>query len=170
MYQGLILFYVGAVLILNGLHMLDHIGDREIPIINIFVGLLSFLVAIKLALGADANFDSIRIAAFSLLFAFTYLWVAFNQISLSDGRGLGWFSLFVSLSAIAIGTEGLYAAASAWSYWAALSWLAWAGLWGIFFAISVCKQDWKRQAGYIAVAQGILTGWLPGYLLLTGRI
>ena len=170
MYQGLILFYVGAVLILNGLHMLNQISDREIPTINIFVGLLSFLVALKLALGADANFYSIRISAFSLLFAFTYLWVAFNWVSRSDGRGLGWFSLFVSLSATAIGAEGLYAAESAWSYWIALSWLAWAGLWIIFFAILVCRKDWKRQAGYIAVTQGILTGWLPGYFLLTGRI
>ncbi|HAY08843.1 MAG TPA: transporter, partial [Thauera sp.] len=35
MLLGLSLFYVGAVLILNGLWMLERIGDREISIINL---------------------------------------------------------------------------------------------------------------------------------------
>ena len=41
MLNGLVLFYVGAVLILNGLWLLDRIGDREILVINALVGLLS---------------------------------------------------------------------------------------------------------------------------------
>ena len=36
MLLGLVLFYVGAVLILNGLWMLELIGEREIWVINIF--------------------------------------------------------------------------------------------------------------------------------------
>ena len=36
MWVGLSLFYVGAVLCLNGLWMLGRIEDREIWIINIF--------------------------------------------------------------------------------------------------------------------------------------
>ena len=38
MLLGLSLFYVGAVLILNGLWMLGRIGDREIAVINLFTG------------------------------------------------------------------------------------------------------------------------------------
>ncbi len=41
MLNGLVLFYVGAVLILSGLWLLDRIGDREILVINALVGLLS---------------------------------------------------------------------------------------------------------------------------------
>lgn len=67
MYQGLVLFYVGAVLILNGLWMLGRIDDREIPLINAFVGGISLLVSLRLAFGADADAASIRTAAFSLL-------------------------------------------------------------------------------------------------------
>ena len=44
MLLGLSLFYVGAVLILNGLWMLGRIGDREITIINLFTGGLTLLV------------------------------------------------------------------------------------------------------------------------------
>lgn len=42
MLLGLVLFYVGAVLILNGLWMLQRIGDSEIWVINLFVGTVSW--------------------------------------------------------------------------------------------------------------------------------
>ena len=54
MLLGLVLFYVGAVLILNGLWMLERISDREIWVINLFVGVLSLLAALRQAFGADA--------------------------------------------------------------------------------------------------------------------
>ncbi len=57
MLLGLVLFYVGAVLILNGLWMLELIGEREIWVINVFVGGISLLVALRLALGADTDTD-----------------------------------------------------------------------------------------------------------------
>jgi len=170
MYQGLVLFYVGAVLILNGLWMLGRIDDREIPLINFFVGGISLLVSLKLAFGADADAASVRIAAFSLLFACTYLWVAFNRYNGSDGRGLGWFSLFVALTALPVAVDALIAANSAWGYGQALSWAAWAGLWFLFFLVLVCDKAWTRATAGVAIAQGVFTGWLPGYLLLTGRL
>ena len=170
MYQGLVLFYVGIVLILNGLWMLGRIDDREIPLINAFVGGISLLVSLRLAFGADADAASIRTAAFSLLFACTYLWVAFNRYNGSDGRGLGWFSLLVTLTALPVAVDVLIAANSAWGYWQALSWAAWAGLWYLFFLVLVCGKPWTRMTGGVAIAQGVLTGGLPGYLLLTGRL
>ena len=170
MYQGLVLFYVGAVLILNGLWMLGRIDDREIPLINGFVGGISLLVSLKLAFGADADAASVRTAAFSLLFACTYLWIAFNRYNGSDGRGLGWFSLFVALTALPVAVDALIAANSVWGYGQALSWAAWAGLWFLFFLVLVCGKAWTRATAVVAIAQGILTGWLPGYLLLSGRL
>ena len=88
MLLGLSLFYVGAVLILNGLWMLGRIGDREIAVINLFTGGLTLLVSLKLAFGDGADAASIKGAALSLLFSFTYLWVAFNRLTGADGRGL----------------------------------------------------------------------------------
>ena len=124
MLLGLSLFYVGAVLILNGLWMLGRIGDREIPVINLFTGGLSLLVSLKLAFGDGADAASVKAAAFSLLFALTYLWVAYNRLREADGRGLGWFSLFVAITAVPVAIDTLRLAGSTWELWLGLSW-AW---------------------------------------------
>ena len=126
MLLGLSLFYVGAVLILNGLWMLGRISDREITVINLFTGGLNLLVSLKLTLGEGADAASIKAGAFSLLFALTYLWVAFNRLTGADGRGLGWFSLFVAITAVPIAIDTLSVASTPWSWWFGLSWAAWA--------------------------------------------
>ena len=50
---------------------------------------------------------SIKSAALTLLFTTTYLWVAYNRVVAVDGRGLGWFSLFVAITVVPIAIEGL---------------------------------------------------------------
>lgn len=170
MLLGLALFYVGAVLILNGLWMLGRIGDREIPLINFFTGGVTLLVSLKLAFGADADAASIKAAAFSLLFSFTYLWVALNRHNGADGRGLGWFSLFVAISAVPVAIETLTGAKSSWDLWLGSSWAAWSGLWLLFFLLLALQKPLTRLAAWTSIVQGIFTGWLPGYLLLNGTI
>jgi len=170
MLLGLSLFYVGAVLVLNGLWMLGRISDREITVINLFTGGLNLLVSLKLTLGEGADAASIKAGAFSLLFALTYLWVAFNRLTGADGRGLGWFSLFVAITAVPIAIDTLSVASTPWSWWFGLSWAAWALLWLLFFLVLVLNKPLTRLTAGMAIAQGILTGWLPGYLLLTGAI
>ncbi|MCX7258263.1 MAG: transporter [Polaromonas sp.] len=170
MLVGLVLFYVGAVLILNGLWMLDLIGEREIWVINLFAGALSLLTALRQAFGADADAASIKSAALTLMFALTYLWVAANRLSGADGRGLGWFSLFVAITAVPVAADALRTAASAWGLWLGLSWLAWAALWLLFFLQLVLRKPVARLAAWVAIGEGVLTGWVPGYLLLTGVI
>ena len=105
MLLGLSLFWVGAVLFLNGLWVLDKVGDREIAVIDVFVGTLTLIVAIYLAFGPGANADSIKGAAFLLLFTFTYYWVAWNRWNGADGRGLGWFCLFVAITCAPISLQ-----------------------------------------------------------------
>ena len=168
MLLGLSLFYVGAVLILNGLWMLGRIGEREIAVINLFTGGLTLLVSLKLALGEGADAESIKAAALSLLFSLTYLWFAFNRLSAADGRGLGWFSLFVAITAVPIAADTLRAAASTWDWWLGLSWAAWAVLWLMFFLLLALQRPIAPLTATLAIGQGVLTGWLPGYLLLTG--
>ena len=170
MLLGLVLFYVGAVLILNGLWMLGHIGDSEIWVINLFVGAVSLLVALSQAFGADADAASIRAAALSLLFSLTYLWVAINRFTGADGRGLGWFSLFVAITAVPVATNTFRTAEHIWDVWSGLSWAAWAVLWFVFFLQLVLRKQVVRIAAWMAIGEGILTGWVPGYLLLTGVI
>nr|WP_197456762.1 AmiS/UreI family transporter [Cephaloticoccus primus] len=46
MLTGLSIFFVGAVLCLNGLWLLSRVQDREIWVINLFVAAVSFFVAL----------------------------------------------------------------------------------------------------------------------------
>ena len=170
MLLGLALFYVGAVLILNGLWMLGRIGDREIPVINLFAGGLSLLVALKLAFGEGADLASVKAAALSLLFSFTYLWVAINRFSGADGRGLGWFSLFVAITAVPVAIDVLGSAGTPGEWWLGLSWVAWSILWLMFYLLLARNRPIARLTAFTAIGQGVLTGWVPGYLLLVGAI
>lgn len=170
MLLGFALLYVGAVLSLNGLWLMGQIEDREISVINIFVGMLTLLVALYLAFGPGADAGSIKGAALTLLFTFTYLWVAINRYNGADGRGLGWFSLFVAITAVPVAFDTLATAQTVGNVWLGLSWASWAVLWFMFWLLLVRKLPIAKLTGAVTLAQGILTGWLPGYLLLDGKL
>lgn len=169
MYEPMVLFYVGVVLILNGLWMLGRIADREILVINLLVGGLFLRIAYEHAFGAETNPQSVREATLSLLFAFTYLWVAYNRFTRSDGRGQGWFSLIVAITALFYSMLLLSASGDAWAVWTALSWMAWAMLWGMFFMLQTLNWRLTRHTAWMAIAQGVVTGLLPGWLLVLQR-
>lgn len=168
MLLGLVLFYVGAVLCLNGLWLLGRIGDKEIAVIDTFVGSITLLVALYLAFGPGSDLGSIKAAALTLLFTFTYFWVALNRYNGADGRGLGWFCLFVAVTAVPVTIQTLQGATTTWGYWFGLSWLAWGVLWFLFFILLVMQKPIAKFVGSLTVLEGIFTGWLPGYLLLNG--
>jgi putative amide transporter protein len=94
------LLNVGAILCMNGLGMLSLIEPRETAIMNIFTGMIAFLVCVHNAFwgGSDVQIQS---CAYGLLFSFTYLWIAYNNLTKQDGRGLDWFSFFVAVTAAA---------------------------------------------------------------------
>jgi len=165
---GLVLFYVGAVLCLNGLWLLGRIGDNEIAVIDMFVGGITLLAALYLAFGPGADQQSIRAAALTLLFTFTYFWVALNRRNGADGRGLGWFCLFVAITAVPVTIQTLSGATTPWGFWFGLCWAAWAVLWLLFFVLLVMKKPISRLVGTVTVLEGVFTGWLPGYMLLNG--
>jgi len=165
---GLVLFYVGAVLCLNGLWLLGRIGDNEIAVIDIFVGGITLLASLYLAFGPGSDAGSIKAAALTLMFTFTYFWVAMNRYNGADGRGLGWFSLFVAITAVPVTIQTLSGATTTWGTWFGLCWAAWGVLWFLFFLLLVAKKPIAKLTGMVAVAEGVLTGWLPGYLLLDG--
>lgn len=173
MLLGLLLLYVGAVLFCNGLWLLGRIGDREITVINVFVGGLTLFGALFLAFapGHSDNPGDLEAAAFILLFTFTYLWVAWNRWNGADGRGLGWFCFFVGVTVIPIFLDSFATATSVWNVWFAICWLSWSVLWLMFWALLALKREGiTKVTGMVCAAQGIYTGWIPGYLLLTGVI
>lgn len=170
MLTGFVLFYVGAVLFLNGLWLMGRIADREIVVINVVAATVSGASVLHDAFGAGAGAASIRNGALSLLFCTTYLWVAYNRFSGADGRGLGWFSLFVAVTAIPVTLRAFAEAASGTELWLAGNWLVWGVLWFLYFLLLALGRPIQRQTAWVTLLAGIFTGWLPGFLLLDGLI
>ncbi|MBK4215719.1 AmiS/UreI family transporter [Paracoccus caeni] len=168
MLTGFVLFYVGAVLVLNGLWMLGRIEDREIVVINLVTACVSGAVVIHDAFGSGADATSIRNATLSLLFCTTYLWVAYNRLIKVDGRGLGWFSLFVAITALPVAARGFWQAGSVAEHWMAANWLFWAVLWFSYFLLLAAQLPIKRQVAWVTLITGITTGWVPGFLMIEG--
>lgn len=169
MILGLALFWVGAVLFLNGIWLMGKIGDREITVIDTFVGGLTLIVALHFAFGPGADAASIKAAALTLLFSFTYFWVAWNRWNGADGRGLGWFCLFVAITTVPVFLDTFAHAKTTWDFWFGISWLSWGVLWFLFFLIlALGRTQLTRSTGFLCMLQGIYTGWIPGYLLLSG--
>ena len=167
---GIVLFWVGAVLFLNGLWLSGRISDREIAIINIFTGTVGVIAAITVLVLNPTDINAISFAAFVLLFAFTYLWVAINRIFSFDGRGLGWYCLFVAITAVVISIETGLQAATTWGWWLAIDWLAWGVLWFCYFLLLVPRRMSLTFVAGLTLLEGILTAWLPGYLILMGHL
>jgi hypothetical protein len=168
MYLGLGLLYVGAVLVLNGIWLLGYIQDREIWVINLFSGGLVLVIAFYSAFGPGPNQFSVFAAAQFLLFAFTYLWVGINQFLEVDGRGLGWYCLFVALTAVPIAFATLTGGGPVWL---GLNWSAWAVLWFVYWLLlALGITQLTRFSAVLTILIGIATAWVPGYLLLTGTL
>ena len=165
---NVMLFYVVEVLFCNGLWLLGQIEDKEIKVIDTFVGGLGLVIVLLLLLaGTPGDF---KLAAQLLLFAFTYLWVAWNRVTEADGRGLGWFCLFVAVTAIPTGYIVQQGATTTFGVWLAIDWYAWGILWFMFFLLLVMKKEIVKLTGWVTLLQGIFTAWLPGFLLLEGFI
>ncbi len=161
------LLFVGAVLFINGAMLLGWVDAKSAAPINFFVGALQIITPTYLIFTANGDADTILSAAGLYLFAFTYLYVGLNLTFDLDGTGLGYFCLFVFVSAlvysglnfIRFGDNGF-----------GVIWLYWAFLWLLFFLVLGLKREsLSRYTGAVCAIQGWVTAWVPAFLLLTGR-
>ena len=164
---GIVLLYVGIVLINNGIARITDVDPKSTSVMNVFVGLLSLSVNIITIIHGDFNIingiGDCYSAAPGLLFGFTYLFVAANGIFNLDNRLYGWYSLFVAINTIpAAWIE--YSVNGDWRM--AIIWILWGILWLTGFIESVLKKELKFVP-YLAVFEGIVTAWIPGFLILT---
>jgi hypothetical protein len=209
MLLGMVLLYVGAVLVINGIWLVgqaraaapapapagpgepvlaggdvpvtrraaeDHpafITNHEVAILNVFTGFVGLLAAVTLAIHGNANDDNseIRAAAYIMLFAFTYLWVAYNQFTDVNGHAFGWYCLFVAITAV---VAGIYAFSNAdgndATIYLGFDWIAWAILWAMFFVLLALERPIARITGYVAILEGIGTSWVFALLLLQDEL
>ena len=161
------LLYVGAILFLNGTMLLGWIDGKSAAPLNIFVGLLQVVTPTYLIINANGDMTQILGAAGLYLFGFTYLYVACNLMWNLDGSGLGMFSLFVAIAAVVFSLISFDADDPVFG----VIWLYWAFLWILFFLLLARKMDGLgRYTGAVAAIQGWVTGAIPAFLILTGRI
>jgi hypothetical protein len=154
------------------------IQNREVAILNIFTGFIGVAIAVTfivdggLAKDPAVGLASIRNGGAILLFAFTYLWVAYNQYANAGGRALGWYSLFVAITAIVFGVYTVQATpgSNTADLWLAGNWFAWAILWAMFFALLTLDLPIARITGYVALIEGIGTSWALAIALLWGKL
>ena len=190
MLLGVVLLYVGAVLVVNGIWLVGQarvaaggpaaaeahptlIENREVAILNVFTGFVGVVAAVTLAVqgNQDGDLASVRSAGYILLFAFTYLWVAANQFLNAGGHGFGWYCLFVAITAVA---AGIYTFSNAdgndASIYLGVDWFAWAGLWFLFFLLLALDRPIARVTGWCAILVGVATSWVFAILLLEGEL
>jgi putative amide transporter protein len=193
MLLGVMLLYVGAVLVVNGIWLLGQarladageggaaaaeahpffIQNREVTVLNIFTGFVGVVISVTWMIQGNRDNDLVQVrgSGFILLFAFTYLWVAANNFLNAGGRAFGWFCLFVAVTAIPAGAYTLDAAnGNDASVYLGIAWFAWAVLWFVFFLLLALDRPVARLAGVLAIVEGIATAWVFGFLLLEGEL
>lgn len=146
---------------------------REVAVINIFTGFVGVVIALILLIQAAVqnNLASARGGGFILLFAFTYLWVAFNQVISGSGRAFGWYCLFVAITAVPAGIYTLQnAGGNPADVWLGLNWFAWALLWALFFVLLALERPIALFVGWLTVIEGIVTSWALAFAVLIGAL
>ncbi len=160
------LLFVGAVLFINGAMLLGWVEARSAAPMNFFVGGLQILTPLYLIFTANGDADVILSASGLFLFSFTYLYVAVNLTWNLDSTGLGYFCLFVAITAVVFSYLNFTRFADPAF---GVIWLYWAFLWLLFFLLLGRKLDGiGRYTGAVCAIQGWVTGWIPAFLLLTG--
>lgn len=161
---GVALLYVGAVLFINGVSLLGKIDSKSAAIMNIFTGSLTFILNIIILAKATepAQFYA---GATGLLFSFTYLYVAATNIFELKGAGLGWYCLFVAITAI----PSSYLAFLGGDFRFGLIWISWSFLWFLFFLLAGLEKPIKIFTAWVTIIIGVVTCWVPGYMILIDK-
>jgi hypothetical protein len=156
---GLGLWYVGFVLFINAIWMLGKMSNKAVVPMNIFVAVVQIagVMAIIFTGKETSEFYS---AALTLLFAFTYLYVAATQIWNLDPRGLGWYCLPVAILAIPAGIQNLATPGLA------LLWFMWSTLWLMFFLLLGLGKNIGRQTAWWTLVNATVT-FIGAYFTLT---
>lgn len=160
------LLFVGAVLFLNGLMLLGKVDARSAAIFNLFVGGLQVLTPTYLIISANQNPRLILLASGLFLFGFTYLYVGIGLLMGLDTTGVGYYSLFVSITALGYAFVS-FRLLDDQPF--GVIWLYWSFLWFLFFLVLGLKREsLTTYTGWVTAIEGWVTGVIPAFLLLSG--
>ncbi|MFK3986316.1 AmiS/UreI family transporter [Exiguobacterium mexicanum] len=144
------LLFGGVALFINSLVLFGKVDVKSAGVFSLFTGLLQTFIATWLVIGASSA--EVFGYASIYLFAFTYLYVGVTFLFDLDGRGVGWFSLFVSISAVFYATISF----TMGDVMGAVTWLFWTFLWGLFYV----GMGLKRQIDGLTARVAFVLAWL----------
>lgn len=166
MASSLVLFFVGSVLMLNGLSLLGFVNSKATYPINLFVGGALAILALGLIVrskpdSAALTSDILHAGGF-LLFAFTYLYVFVSAAFGLDSTGTGWYCGWAALVSGALSIVNFTILGDHAFGWI---WLAWVFLFiGFWLVLGLGKATLGRAVGVLTVLQAFSTAALPGFL------
>lgn len=147
---NIILLFGGVALFINSLVLFGKVDVKSAGVFSLFTGLLQTFIATWLVIGASSA--EVFGYASVYLFAFTYLYVGVTFLFDLDGRGVGWFSLFVSISAVFYATISF----TMGDVMGAVTWLFWSFLWGLFYV----GMGLGRQIDGLTARVAFVLAWL----------
>ena len=159
---GVILLFVGSLLLVNGMGGLDRVEPKSMAVMNFMVGGLGLVASLLQLSRADSSADFFAVAAL-LLFTFTYLYIAICIWLDLDLRGFGWFCFFVAFTTIPYSLMSFQNDDPRFGVF----WLIWGSMWFMFYLTNVREIDFGKLLPYLVIAVGVLTCWIPGLLILT---
>ncbi len=161
---GVVLLFVGAVLLVNGMGGLGKVELRSMAILNFLVGGLALVATLLQFIRAETPAQFFGVAQF-FLFTFTYLYVALSIWLELDMRGFGWFCFFVAFTTIPCSLVSFQNGDVRFGSF----WLIWGVLWFMFYLVNVPGKDFGKWLPYGSIAVGFFTCWIPGLLILTNH-
>jgi len=170
MATGIGLMYVGCVLLINGIGMLQKFDGKALAVMNFFTG--GLYVVINIINFTFATFNKSNISAFygvgtNMLFGFTYLFVGFTDLFELDGRPQAWYCFFVAVNTVPCSLISFMSG----DFRFGIIWLLWGALWLIYWiagALPKVKLG-SKLVPYATLFVGIATCWIPGYMMLANR-
>jgi len=161
---GIVLLYVGAVLLVNGVGLLGKIDNKSTAMMNLLTGGLGLIINIISLTKATTTGEYYAVGT-GLLFAFTYIYLFLTYWFDLDTGGLGWYCLFVAITTVPCSIMSHLSGDSKFT----VIWLIWGALWFLFYLALGIKVQLGKFLAYATIAAGTLTAWIPGYLMLINK-
>jgi len=159
------LFLSGAVLFLNSLMLTGKAEAKSVGIFNIFVGIIQVIIPFYLLITSGQHHWEMYQYAAIFLFGLTYLYVGATALMGLDGRGLGWFCLWVAIIAVFYTFTAMIQFHDAVS---AITWGMWALLWLLFFLANSLQMKIDHYVAMVANIQSWVTLTIPSLLYFLG--
>jgi uncharacterized membrane protein len=159
------LFLSGAVLFLNSLMLVGKAEAKSVGIFNIFVGIIQLIIPFYLIIDSSQHHWELYQYAPIFLFGLTYLYVGVTSLMGLDGKGLGWFCLWVAIIAVVYTFTAMIHFHDAVG---AITWGMWAFLWFLFFLSNSLQMNIDHYLAMVAFIQSWVTLTIPSLFYFLG--